>query len=919
MRVTQPVVCNVSDYEEYTGKIENDNARVIIPLPPGRFEKTYFESGATVREGDLLGEFVPFSDPKIQQAEEKVRAARHVRNELLNSEDRAKARAADAQEKAAEDERERVISKAPRMKIVAPFDGKLGGGPGGEYPFVISIAPQDAMLVAFDVPESAVLAHCRLPNRKPNWELSLPVVCALADDKSFPYRGKIVSVGDGIDPTTNTQRRQALVPNKDGIFLPGMSVRVRVITGEPHKILAVPGNVDFEYLPDAGHENDPVPVKIVNNQNVIETRMVRFWLGFDIQPEKNMVNFKGDIAGLLGVVEGLSVNDWVVLRDKANGLAPGLGAGSVVTPKKVATPLPTGATPASGVPPPAAAQGETATGQIAIIHLKNANAPNAAQALERIFVTEGATTGPIRITVDKRLNALLVQANHADFEKIQQVTNQLDAKLVPLPEHRDQIASKSTAPRKVAAFRPVVQSTPDYLETTGKIVTLANPKDGPAKCLQFEIDQPTCIKMMQAAHKRNARRAAGPDPFGNGSAAPKPAAINLASIFHINYGYATADEKDFPHRAEFKSWAEHIPTVPGATCTASIDKSDAIAAPGMSVLVRLDTGATHENLAVSQQAIVAEGGKQFVYVVNDDNVVQRRAVEASRSQGGFRIVTGVKRNEIVIADPSAVEPGMSVRPDFIAGALLLPTPPLEFVETPLKDVVDYLKDCLHIEMLLDTQGPTAARVDPDALISINLRDMSFASAFKLMLRQVGLTYVVEDEDILITSPGKQPGATVSEPTATIRLEHANLFDTAVTLDHRFSRDGATTGPFRITVDPRLHALLIQANHEDSEKIQKAAAEFDANQTVLPSTPGAAAPAPTVPPPVVRVTQPVVCNVCDYEEYTGRIEDGVVYIRARFGQYEKTYFKEGMTVREGDLLGEVVPYNDPKVSLTVFTS
>ena len=45
--------------------------------------------------------------------------------------------------------------------------------------------------------------------------------------RAFPIAARSSPSPSGIDPKTHTQRWQAVVPNKDGIFMPGMSVRVR--------------------------------------------------------------------------------------------------------------------------------------------------------------------------------------------------------------------------------------------------------------------------------------------------------------------------------------------------------------------------------------------------------------------------------------------------------------------------------------------------------------------------------------------------------------------------------------------------------------------------------------------------------------------------------------------------------------------
>ena len=108
----------------------------------------------------------------------------------------------------------------------------------------------------------------------------------MADDKGFPYRGKVISVADEIDPKTHAQRWQAVVPNKDGIFMPGMSVRVRLITSEPHKVMLVPQDTSIHEVSDLVRSRD-AKCDIVNNRNVIESRKVRWgklqlrWLRFD--------------------------------------------------------------------------------------------------------------------------------------------------------------------------------------------------------------------------------------------------------------------------------------------------------------------------------------------------------------------------------------------------------------------------------------------------------------------------------------------------------------------------------------------------------------------------------------------------------------------------------------------------------------
>ena len=89
----------------------------------------------------------------------------------------------------------------------------------------------------------------------------------------------------------------------------------------------------------------------------------------------------------------------------------------------------------------------------------------------------------------------------------------------------------------------------------------------------------------------------------------------------------------------------------------------------------------------------------------------------------------------------------------IEDALKQPTQ-IEFVETPLKDVVDYLKDLHHIEIQLDTAALKDASVDESTPVTKNLKGISLRSALKLLLDELQLKYVVHNEVLLITSPTK---------------------------------------------------------------------------------------------------------------------------------------------------------------------
>jgi hypothetical protein len=92
----------------------------------------------------------------------------------------------------------------------------------------------------------------------------------------------------------------------------------------------------------------------------------------------------------------------------------------------------------------------------------------------------------------------------------------------------------------------------------------------------------------------------------------------------------------------------------------------------------------------------------------------------------------------------------------IQNALKEPTS-MEFSETPLNDVVEYLKD-LHkqkhpgFEIVLDTKALNDAGVTPETAITKNLKGIPLRSALHLMLRDLSLTFVIRNNVLLITTP-----------------------------------------------------------------------------------------------------------------------------------------------------------------------
>lgn len=76
---------------------------------------------------------------------------------------------------------------------------------------------------------------------------------------------------------------------------------------------------------------------------------------------------------------------------------------------------------------------------------------------------------------------------------------------------------------------------------------------------------------------------------------------------------------------------------------------------------------------------------------------------------------------------------------------------LKFEGTHIQQVVAFLRDEYEIEVQLDLQALDDLGISPDDPIDVDLQRISLASALRIMLRQLDLTYIISDEVLLITS------------------------------------------------------------------------------------------------------------------------------------------------------------------------
>jgi RND family efflux transporter MFP subunit len=112
------------------------------------------------------------------------------------------------------------------------------------------------------------------------------------------------------------------------------------------------------------------------------------------------------------------------------------------------------------------------------------------------------------------------------------------------------------------------------------------------------------------------------------------------------------DGTDYPHRGKIDSIEVGFDSATGAArWRASIPNPDGLLVPGMNVLVKLTMSAPHKATLVPEQATLNDRGEASVFVVTDQDIVERRPVKLGPVYDGFQSVEGLAADLWVVIDP----------------------------------------------------------------------------------------------------------------------------------------------------------------------------------------------------------------------------------------------------------------------------
>jgi multidrug efflux system membrane fusion protein len=329
VKIAQPLAQDVTEWDEYTGRIEAVSSVDVRARVSGYLEKVNFKAGEMVKKGDLLFLIDPkpftaqlnYAEAELERAKTKRELAKNdlVRAESLFrgkaiSEEEYDARSKGLREAAATVNSAEANVYTARLnldftRIRAPIDGRIGrelitegnlvSGGGGDATLLTFIVSTNPVYVYVDADERSVLKYRRQSNDIGAGQT--PAQLAVADEADFPHQGILDYIAPREDSATGTVTLRGVFANPDGLLSPGFFARMRVRGSAPYPALL---------LPDRAIATDQAQrfVWVVNQENQAEYRKVVL----------------GAPVGQSRVIkEGLKAGEWIVIEGLQK-LKPGI-------------------------------------------------------------------------------------------------------------------------------------------------------------------------------------------------------------------------------------------------------------------------------------------------------------------------------------------------------------------------------------------------------------------------------------------------------------------------------------------------------------------------------------------------------------------------------------------------------------------
>lgn len=291
--VAHPVERQLIDEDDFNGWLEASETVEVRARVRGHIKKVHFRDGDVVERDQLLFELDP--DPFRVAIDETIAQAKAFEAQQVAA-DKEAARQRDLVQKGASSQRDleraeasaasyqaQIAAKMQEVerhkldlkysRIIAPIPGRISRAlltegnlvnAGGTDPLLTTIVAQSPIYAYFSVSERALQRYrAQRPEEgqpAPVRELKVPFRFGLDTETGYPHEGTLDFANNKIDRTTGTIQVRGVVDNRQGKFVPGSRVRVRVPVSESYSAIVVPdaailSDQDKRYLLVVGEKN----------------------------------------------------------------------------------------------------------------------------------------------------------------------------------------------------------------------------------------------------------------------------------------------------------------------------------------------------------------------------------------------------------------------------------------------------------------------------------------------------------------------------------------------------------------------------------------------------------------------------------------------------------------------------------------
>lgn len=310
----QVVVNPVTQWDEYSGRIEAIQSVELRPRVSGYLESVNYREGQEVKQGDVLftidarnyraelaranAQLARATSVAAQSRNEarraKVLVAQHAISTELWEQRNAADKAAQADMMAAQAAVDTAKLNLEWTQVRAPIVGRAGRAlvtkgnlvtADGAASVLTTLVSQDKMYAYFDIDENAFLRYTqRARTDLGDNSAKIPVQVGLSNEEGFFHTGEVDFLDNRVERSSGTLRVRAILDNKDRFLTPGLFARVRLQGGHipdavliDNKALLTDQDRKYVYVVDKdgkAQRRDVIPGREAEGLRIIEKGLV---------------------------------------------------------------------------------------------------------------------------------------------------------------------------------------------------------------------------------------------------------------------------------------------------------------------------------------------------------------------------------------------------------------------------------------------------------------------------------------------------------------------------------------------------------------------------------------------------------------------------------------------------------------------